>query len=694
MSSTDIYLKVAVEAPLPPLTYSSPRPHPRGTSLQVPLGTRVANGVVLETMPDRGEGEFEIKPVGEVHPERPLLPEPFLRWLEWLSHYYLHPMGMVSSLAFPPLKKKVPKKGSKKSKKKKTKSQKPPVVPERPQSEAPTYTTEQESCLQDISKHSGFRVHLVHGVTGSGKTEVYLKLLENTLAQGKCGVVIVPEISLTPQLIERFASRFPQQVAVIHSHLTGREKTQQWWAMMEKEKRILIGARSALFCPVSDLGIIVVDEEHEASFKQDEKLMYHARDAAVMLGQFHNCPVILGSATPSLETWKNTQDGKYHYHEMASRVLERSMPRLQVVDMRGNSTQSSSQRSSKDSRKDSSSSEVSNLPFWMSPDLHRGIKDKLDQKEQCALFLNRRGIAQTTICSSCGYVYECPNCAISLTLHKKRDLVCHYCNYIQVMPESCIECGSLEVHPFGLGTELIEKDLKNLFPQARLARADRDEIQNRTSLEVLIKEMEEGHIDILVGTQMITKGLDFPKLTLVGIVMADVGFHLPDFRSNERSFQLFTQVTGRAGRHSEQPGEVVIQTYSPKHPAILSVNNYSSFVEEEMSHRQEVGYPPFSRVATIRVQSLHHQKVLNTCEIIDYRLKELKKSYPNYSVVECLGPAPAPLAKIRNKFRYHFLLKAPGPQFLNPFCRQVLADEKWIPPGVRVSVDIDPVRML
>ena len=669
--NTDIYyLKLAVEAPfLEPLTYSSKVHHPRGLSLRVPLKTRVVNGVVVGTTPSSKDFKFEIKPVGEIHEDHPLLPESFLKWLEWLSQYYLYPIGFVTSLAFPPLKKKG-RKGKQKS----------PIVPNVPPSNKPTYTEEQKNCIDNIPTGSGFKVHLLHGVTGSGKTEVYLKLLENTIAQGKRGIVIVPEISLTPQLIGRFAARFPNQIAVIHSYLSNREKTNQWWSMVEGKKKILIGARSALFCPIEDLGIIVVDEEHETSFKQDSRLMYHARDAAIKLCQLNNCPVVLGSATPSLETWKNAQEGKYSYHTMNSRVSERKMPHLHVVDMKGHTADNKT--------KDSG------LPFWVSSQLQKQLTETLDNGEQAALFLNRRGIAQTTICSSCGYIYECPNCAISLTLHKQRDLVCHYCNYTQALTDNCTQCKSVDVAPLGMGTELIEKDLQILFPKTTIARADRDEIQNRESLEELIQNMEQGHIDILVGTQMIAKGLDFPKLTLVGLVMADVGFNLPDFRSNERSFQLLTQVSGRAGRHSEKPGKVIIQTYNPQHPAITVANDYHLFAEDEMPHRQEMSYPPFTKIASILVQGINLDKVIKTCQVISHRKTELIQRHPNYSSIDFLGPAPAPIAKLRNKFRYHSLIKSPNHNLLNQFCKQILADQSWIPRGVTVSIEIDPIKML
>ncbi len=667
------YLKMAVHCPLPqPLVYSSKITHPRGVSLWVPLGTRRAHGVVLGTTHEV-HGDFVIKPVEEPHEDRPPLSEIFLQWLEWLSSYYLYPIGLVTELAFPPLPKKTRKK----------KIEKNSIIPSLPPSKPPTYTEEQQKCVEDISKNLHFRVHLLHGVTGSGKTEVYLNLLEKTLSQGKRGLVIVPEISLTMQLIERFSARFPEQIAVIHSNLRPREKTNQWWSMVIGDKKILIGARSALFCPIKDLGIIVLDEEHEPSFKQGKRFMYHARDAAIKRAQLTNCPIILGSATPSLETWKNAQDKKYSYHSMNSRVSQRPMPHIHVVDMRKKPTNDHQEYKEKN-----------NIPFWMSVLLYQELTKTLEREEQVALFLNRRGIAPITLCSSCGYVYECPNCAISLTLHKKIDLVCHYCDYTQAFTEICPQCKSINVKPLGIGTEKIEKDLHKLFPKINITRADRDEIQDQESLAEMIKNMESGHTNILVGTQMIAKGLDFPKLTLVGLVMADVGFNLPDFRSYERSFQLFTQVSGRAGRHSETPGEVIIQTYNPQHPAITTANNYHAFVTDEMQQRQEMGYPPFGKLASIRVQGTNISKVVQICQVISYRKDKLVKRHPNYAPINFLGPAPAPISKIRNKFRYHFLVKSPHSHLLQQFCKQILGDQKWWPSSIHVLIEIDPINMI
>jgi primosomal protein N' (replication factor Y) (superfamily II helicase) len=673
------FWKVAVEAPLPSaLTYRLPENFRqdsricRGQGVIVPLGKRRVNGILLG--PSSDEGSFKLKDIIDVDDGRPCLPEAFLQWTEWLSRYYIHPLGQVMEMAFPPLSRATKERKSKKS----------PVTPELPSSVAPELTKEQVKAIGDIEAAPGFGVHLVHGVTGSGKTEIYMHLLESVVKQGRQGIVLVPEISLTPQLIDRFTRRLGNAVAVIHSHLTPREKTNQWWAMLEGKKQVLIGARSALFCPLPALGMIVIDEEHESSFKQDEKLKYHARDAAVMLAKFSGCPVVLGSATPSLETWQNAQSGRYKYHELKSRVADRALPVIEVVDM----------RSERDLRKQTGESD---LPFWLSKSLFTALNETLENRQQAALFLNRRGVAQAVVCPACGFVPECPNCAVKLTLHGKSHLLCHYCDYHETMRESCTACPDGEPKPIGLGTEMIENDLRRMFPGARVARMDRDEIATREDLERMIKEVENREVDLLVGTQMIAKGLDFPGLTLVGLVMADVAFNLPDFRASERAFQLLTQVSGRSGRHlDEGAGRVFIQTYNPDHPSIqfTCAHDYKAFAQFEMSFREALGYPPSGRLASFRIQGLDHEKVVSTAKRLRTRAEHLKTRSPNFAAIEILGPAQAPLAKIRNNHRWQLLVKGPDANHVVSFCRHLCENQDWIPSQTRLLVDIDAVHLL
>ena len=679
---SETFWKVAVEAPLPTaLTYSVPSEllanenFRRGSSVRVSLGRRNAHGILLNKTPEPEQTEFKIKPISDLDSARPILPEPFVQWCEWLSNYYLYPIGQVLETVFPPLERQEKARASKRKS----------VIPLLSQSTPPTLTDEQQQTIKAIQLVDGFATHLVHGVTGSGKTEIYMHLLQDLVARGEQGIVLVPEISLTPQLINRFSARLGDSVAVIHSHLTPREKTNQWWAMVEGKKQILIGARSALFCPMPKLKMIVVDEEHEASFKQEEKLKYHARDAAIMLGKFNNCPVVLGSATPALESWSNAQEGKFKLHQLKKRVEDRPLPDIQVVDLREMKDNKLQQRRS------------SELPFWLSQELFEAIRETLDNKEQVALFLNRRGVAQSVFCTMCGYTPECPNCAVSLTLHGKNHLLCHYCAYHESLTDTCKDCKEGEPKPMGLGTELVENDIQKLFPDARITRMDRDEIATREDLEGAIEAIENREIDIIVGTQMIAKGLDFPGLTLVGLVLADVAFNLPDFRASERSFQLLTQVSGRSGRHNaEKPGRVVIQTYNPEHPSIQFTRNhdYENFANLELSFRQQLNYPPSWRLASVRIQGLDLTKVKEASAAMKRRAELLLTKDENLKMIEVLGPVEAPLARLRSQYRYQVLLKGPDPQRLNRFCKALIHDLKWLPTGVKVAVDVDAMNLL
>ncbi len=672
--------KVAVDAPLnEPLTYelNSDFEVVRGSLINAPLGQRNVKGLVVEvfteTVADQ-KPKYELKKIISLDNEWPALKDPFLKWLEWVSDYYIHPLGQVIQLCYPPLRKT----------KKERASQRPSVIPVVEKKALHDLTQEQQKCLSEINQTSGFATHLVHGVTGSGKTEIYLQLFEKTLSENKRGLFLLPEIALTPQLIQRFAERFGDRIAVLHSQLTDRERTNQWWEIVEGRKDILIGARSALFCPIENLGLIVIDEEHESSFKQDEKLKYNGRDAAIMLGRFMNCPVILGSATPSLDSWKNAQDHKYHLHQLKFRVENRPLPEIEVIDM----------RLEKDLEKKSQEK-----PYWLSQKLYSEIRESLAQNHQVALLLNRRGIANMLFCSGCGYSVDCPNCDISLTLHANTHLVCHYCDYHENAKTKCPDCKEGELTSMGLGTEKVEEDLKKLFPDNAIARADRDEVQSRLEMEELVTKMENKEIDILIGTQMIAKGLDFPHLKLVGLLLADVGFNLPDFRASEKSFQLITQMSGRSGRHvgaHENPGKVVIQTYNTSHESVQfsQVHDYEGFVQNELTHRQQLNYPPFHKMVAIRIQALDLDKVKQTASLISRRAQLLKEKYEAFSPVEVLGPAAAPIAKLRNQFRYHILFKSPQPKMLNQFIRRLLSDSKWIPAQVKVIVDVDPLNLL
>lgn len=672
--------EIAVDAPLlNSLSYQVPenRKIERGQKVFVPLRNRQVSGIALEKK--LGLVNYSVKEIIDIDDSFPLLPEHYLQWLEWLADYYIYPKGSVVHLAFPPLK-------NKKTNRKSNKTSPIPSLSLNPKKLI--LNSEQTKVIEDISKHADhFSTHLLFGVTGSGKTEVYMGLLEKTLEQGKSGIVLVPEISLTPQLTSRFANRFGDQIALIHSQLTPREKTNQWWEIVEGRKKILIGARSALFCPAPNLGLIIVDEEHEASFKQDEKLKYHGRDAAIMLAKFNNCPVVLGSATPSLESWKNVQDKKYILHELKSRIAEIAMPSVEVVDLRKTDDNSSFEKKNPD------------RPYWLSDTLSLKISETLANQKQVALFLNRRGMAQTVLCPSCGFSFNCPNCDIKLTLHGQSHLVCHYCDYHENMKKKCPDCHEGEIRAIGLGTELVESEMKKLFPFARIARADRDEITSREDMEDLIQRMDKNEIDILIGTQMIAKGLDFPNLSLVGLILADVGFNLPDFRATERSFQLITQMAGRAGRHGNvdsAPGQVIVQTFNREHPSIEFAKNHDfpNFAIAELQNREQLNYPPFGRLVCLRTMGSQLTRVQISCDRLKTRALQLKNLHSNYHELNILGPCEAPIAKIRNQFRFQFFIKGKNATYLNHFVRQLLGDESWLEEGTRILVDVDPINLL
>jgi primosomal protein N' (replication factor Y) len=658
------YWDVAVEAPLSRLfTYATDQTLAAGQSVDVPFGKRKIKAVLIGPSAQT-TFSYEVKSIIGVDEERPQLSKNLVDWALWVARYYHYPPGEVFSLFFPSLKKKG--------------RSEPKDLFDIPQPKKDlVLTKDQEKVIADFKTSPAASTHLLWGVTGSGKTEVYIELIREKLLQGKGAIVLVPEISLTPQLVTRFRSNLGNSVAVLHSDLTDREKTNQWWSVINKEKRVLIGARSALFCPMPDLGIIVVDEEHEASFKQDEQLRYNARDAAIMRGHYEKCQVLLGSATPSLESWKNSQDGKYILHTLKERPSSGLMPDIEVVDI--------SEREAPEMRH-------SSLPHWLSTRLYHMLEENYKNGLQSALFLNRRGIAQQALCSTCGFVYVCPNCEISLTLHGRTNLVCHYCQYDEEMKHECPTCRVGVIKPLGLGTEQVEEDLKKLFPLARTARVDRDEIDSRERLENFIDSMEKGEIDILVGTQMIAKGLDFEKLTLVGLVLADIAFNIPDFRSSERSYQLITQVSGRSGRHHK--GRVVIQTYRPDHPGVTFAQAYDTagFLDQELQHRQELDYPPFTRMASLRISGLNQNEVEFGADKVGAELRAYSQKN-QWEDVRILGPAPAPLVKIRNRFRYQILIKSKSLQNLHNIVQFVEHLESKFK-KIKIQIDVDPYNLM
>ncbi|HEY5037120.1 MAG TPA: primosomal protein N', partial [Chthoniobacterales bacterium] len=479
---------------------------------------------------------------------------------------------------------------------------------------------------------------LLHGVTGSGKTEIYLQAIRATLARGKTAIVLVPEISLTPQTVERFKSRFaaqPDIVAVLHSHLSEGERHDEWHKLHAGRARIVIGARSAVFAPLENLGLIVVDEEHETSYKQEEAPRYQARDVAVVRAKIEGCVVILGSATPSLESYTNATRGKYILSQLTRRVDNCQMPLIRIVDLR------------QERRKEK-------VAPILSEKLSAAITARLTNKEQTILFLNRRGFSTSLLCSHCGKARNCPNCSVALTFHRSNArLSCHLCGHSAAVPKRCPECHEDALIYAGFGTEKVEANVAALFPQAVVRRMDADSMTRKDAYRETLHAFRAGKIDILVGTQMIAKGLHFPNVTLVGIINADLALHLPDFRAGERTFQLLTQVAGRAGR-GEEPGEVFVQTYTPFSPSIQFArhHDFAGYFEQELEFRDQFNFPPHTHAVLITVRSEHETHASFSAETLVRRLRE---ALPNeYKIGD---PTPAPLEKLQGHYRFHILIR-------------------------------------
>ena len=516
-------------------------------------------------------------------------------------------------------------------------------------------------------------VFLLYGITGSGKTEVYMQSIQKVLEEGREGIVLVPEISLTPQMVNRFKGRFGDEVAVLHSGLSIGEKYDEWRKIQRKEVRVAVGARSAIFAPFENLGIIIIDEEHETSYKQEDNPRYHARDVAIERARTHNCPVILGSATPSLETFARAKKGVYQLLTLSKRMNDQSLPTVDIVDMR-------------EELREGNRTMFSRL-------LYDKLQDRLMKKEQTVLFLNKRGHSSFVMCRDCGYVIQCPNCDISLTYHQyQQQMKCHYCGYEAVVPTICPECTSEHIRYFGTGTQKVEEELGKIFPEARVIRMDVDTTSRKGSHEKLLTAFEEGKADILLGTQMIAKGLDFPNITLVGVLSADTMLHLPDFRSSEKTFQLLTQVSGRAGRH-ELAGEVVIQTYSPEHYSIelASQQDFDQFYQKEMMIRKIHQYPPFYYLALITVSHEELMKVVDVTEKISVTLSSrLSKG------AHILGPVACPIPRINNKYRYQCIVKYKKEPKLTQTLKMILDhyQQDIHRTGLQISIDKNPYILM
>ncbi|WP_321532833.1 primosomal protein N' [uncultured Desulfuromonas sp.] len=732
------YAEVAVLAPLPrTLSYRLPdkdgeRVAP-GIRVKVPLGRRSAVGVVVElktfAVEDEAAQRERLKPIDAVLDDMPLLPERLLKFIDRASRYYVHPLGLALKTALPaglsslqgapkirqtrvyratdttanlrgslqqqilsfivehqpvelaqlrdqfaspyPVLKRLEELGVICSDEQE--SLRDPfvgcqVIADHP----PELNDAQLSAVRLISaslNDASFRPFLLHGITGSGKTEVYLHSIAAVLAADKQALVLVPEIALTPQLVARFRARFEQQgqrIGVLHSGLSAAERYDMWRAIVRDEVAIVIGARSAVFAPLTRLGMIVVDEEHDDSYKQGEGFRYQGRDMALLRGQMEQVPVVLGSATPSLTSYQRMQQGALTEVSLPTRIGDRTLPEVRLIDMR-----------------------EAEVEHGLSQELIEALQLRLERGEQSLLLLNRRGFSPYLLCRDCGASFRCPNCDITLTWHRQAGtLRCHYCDYVEQPQEQCPHCGGAAIEPEGMGTERLADELQERFPEARVARMDRDSTAAKGAQQKLVSRMEAGEVDILVGTQMIAKGHDFGAVTLVGILDADAALNFPDFRAAERSFCLLAQVAGRAGR-GEVCGEVLVQTYAPDSPVLecAVTHDYRHFVALELPMRQLLLYPPFGYLVNLVVSGLDRPVVEGCAQRLAERLMSAQD-------MEVLGPAPCPLFRLRNRYRMQILLKAPTRSALRRVLNESSQWRSIFPATTSLAIDVDPADMM
>ncbi len=543
----------------------------------------------------------------------------------------------------------------------------------------PGLAPKQVKALETIGKGIDslrFSPFLLYGITGSGKTEIYLRAIERVVDTGRTAIVLVPEISLTPQLIGQFLKRFWGRVAMLHSALSRGERYDEWRRIRDGKVDIVVGARSAIFAPLERLGMVIVDEEHETSYKQEEKLRYNARDLAVVRAKLCDAVLILGSATPSLEAYHNAMAEKFRLLKLDERIEGKPLPTVEIVDM----------------RKEKGNGVI------LSGRLRSALAENLASGRQSLLFLNRRGFANFIQCPDCGFVFKCPNCSVSLTYHfRGKKLICHYCNYTIVAPSLCSNCGGYGIRSFGIGTEGVEEEVIKIFPQATVDRMDRDTTRGKRSHQRILKKVKSGETDILVGTQMIAKGHDFPNVTLVGVIFADLSLNLPDFRSSERTFQLLTQVAGRAGR-GINPGKVIIQTFNPDHYSIQisKDQDFAKFYQEEVRFRSELSYPPFSRLINFRIGGTSQNRSIKASDEMGELGRRLLKERAYGGEIEILGPSPAPVLKLKGKYRYQMLVKGSRANPLHRFVKELSEqlNKRWIGRGISLTIDVDPISLI
>ncbi len=675
-----------------------------GARVVVPVGKRHMVGIAWD-YPSTPPSGVELKQIIRTLDKASLLPVDLLKVLSWAASYYLYPLGMAIKDALPPGLLSARQKGIEK------------ILSTRSgisSAEVPHYddwekgkdliqlTPHQKKALATISDGLEKRIFspiVLFGVTGSGKTEVYIQAAKMCLELGRQVLVLVPEIAMTAQTVGRFTNRFGDTVTILHSGLTEAQRRQQWQRIRRGEGKLVIGTRSAVFAPLEDPGLIIVDEEHDQSYKQETRFRYQARDIAVVRAREHKSVVVLGSATPSVVSLWNVKTERYTLVSLPERVGSNPLPRIEIIDMRKRPGRKKGRRAEtivKDSEKKPDS-----LPFWLSRELKEALEHTLQKGRQALLFLNRRGFASYNFCLECGYVFKCKNCEVSLTFHKARgtskksgQLICHYCGYsIPAMP-LCPKCKGQAVKATGFGTERVAEDLMGLFPNATVERLDRDAASSRQRIEGILKAFHHRQIDILVGTQMISKGHDFPGLTLVGILWADLSLNFPEYHAAEKTFQLLTQVAGRAGRR-DVTGKVLIQTYLPDHYTLRSVRSYDlkGFYEKEWLLRKRLAYPPFGKLAVLRFSGRNKTTLAETVKKVSIVIKKIAT---NIGGVGVLGPAPAPMARLKSLYRYQLLLKSSTTERLRGTLSMFLKTElkNCLPSSVRVEIDIDPFSLL
>ncbi len=604
--------------------------------------------------------DYEIKPVERVLDDTPIVTEQLWKLANWMSSYYVSPLGEVLGTILP-----------------KAKRPTPLFHESTRRRELFPLNAEQRIAYERMVPHLGKpKWFLLHGVTGSGKTEVYKHLVARCLEQGLSVLILLPEIALTPQMLERFSQTFGEVIALYHSRLSAGERLHEWLRCLLGEAKVAIGPRSAVFLPMRNLGLIIVDEEHEPSYKSQDSPRYHARQIAMQRSRQENAMLLLGSATPQLETYYYARQGMFELLTLSKRHGKTPLPHVHILDL----------KKVKETEKNS----------IISFDLLQAMLQTLSRQRQVLLFLNRRGYAPVLLCTDCGYSLICPHCDITLTLHKKKNrLICHHCGYEMIPPDRCPSCHGFNLKEIGVGTERLESFLTESFPGYRTVRLDLDTTSHKHSFDVLLQQIREHQYDIIVGTQMMAKGHDIEKLDLVGVVLADIGLQIPDFRASERTFVLITQVVGRAGRRDTH-GEAYIQTYLPEHPAITygAKQDYRGFFAQEIKKRQEFLYPPFVRLGRVVIRSTDPKKLQDFLAEIQPTLTQFRRDYEREAVV--LGPLPCPIEKLKNTYRYHIIIKSQKGEKIQAFFRLMRDELKRSrkSPPLYLELDLDPIHIL